>query len=265
MRRMWIDSDVALGAAHGDVDDGFAIAAVLRAPDVELLGISAVAGNTDAATAARCAHDLVAAAGARVDVVPAGAEAAARIAALPSDTTVLALGPLGNVAAALARDPMLAARTRVSVVGGNLSSRGRWPPVWPFEFNLAKDAPAARALFASSLPRAVYPLDVCRAFTIGARELVQLGRVSSLGAYLARHSWRWLARAPLRYRRLRFPLWDLVPALDALDLLPATHTRRRLACVKRGLLVDDATRLEARVLTSLASAAAWQAFLRLLS
>jgi len=261
--RIWIDTDVALGAPRGDVDDGWAIAAVLRAP-VALAGISAVAGNTTAARAADCARRLVGAAGARVDVV-AGAEAAARIAALPSGTRVLALGPLTNIAAALLRDPSVAARIAVSVVGGNLSSRGRWPPWWPYEFNLAKDAPAARAVFASPVARAVYPLDVCRALTIGPRALSRIARASPLGAYLVRHSWRWLLRAPLRYRALSFPLWDLVPALDALGMLPASHVTRCLACKKRGLLVDDARAAPADVLAALEPAGALAALERLLA
>jgi len=236
----------------------------LRARDVELVGISAVAGNTSAAEAASCARRLVAAAGARVDVV-APADAPARIAALPAGTELLALGPLGNVAAALVRDPSLSARIRVSVVGGNLSSRGRWPPWWPYEFNLAKDAAAARALFASPTARAVYPLDVCRALTIGVGELRRIARASPLGEYLVARSWRWLAYAPLRYRALRFPLWDLVPALDRLGLLPSTHVTRPLSCIKRGLLVEDATATPAVVLTSLEAAPALAALERLLA
>src|SRR5947207_39286 len=89
---------------------------------------------------------------------------------LPAGTTLLALGPLTNVAAALAADASLSARIRVAIVGGNLQSRGRWPPWWPFEFNLAHDAAAARAVFASAVPRTLYPLDVCRALTVGAAE-----------------------------------------------------------------------------------------------
>ena len=30
-KRIWIDTDIALGADHGDVDDGFALAAMVRA------------------------------------------------------------------------------------------------------------------------------------------------------------------------------------------------------------------------------------------
>jgi purine nucleosidase len=187
------------------------------------------------------------------------------MASLPDGTTLLALGPLTNVAAALARAPSLAGRIRVAVVGGNRSSWGRWPPWWPFEFNLAKDAPAARALFKSDVARDVYPLDVCRRLTVGAVELRRLGRESLLGAWLAAGSWRWLLRAPLRYQRLRFPLWDLVPALDALGLLPSEHQQRRLCCVGRGRLVDEPTATPARVLTSLEEGPALAAFRRLLA
>ena len=34
------------------------------------------------------------------------------------------------------------------------------------------------------MPRAVYPLDVCRALTIGVRELRRIARASPLGEYL---------------------------------------------------------------------------------
>lgn len=237
----------------------------MLASGAPLLGISTVTGNTSAAVAADCACRLVAAVGRRVDVVAGGEDAARQIAALPGGTTLLALGPLTNVAAALARDPSLAARIRVALVGGNLSSRGRWPPLWPFEFNLSMDAAAARAVFASPVARDVYPLDVCRQLTVGVAELRRIGGESLVGAWLAAGSWRWLARAPLRYRRLRFPVWDLVPALDALGLLPSTHAERRLVCVGRGRLVDSAAAVPARVLTSLEARPALAAFRRLLA
>jgi inosine-uridine nucleoside N-ribohydrolase len=263
---VWIDTDVALGARRGDVDDGFALAAILRAP-VELLGISTVFGNTRAATSESCARALCEAAGVRAQIIR-GAErkgevtaAAEAIAALPDGTELLALGPLTNVAAALARNPSL--RARVRLVGGNLTSWGRWPPLWPFEFNLAKDPEAARALFLSPLPRSVYPLDVCAHLTIGAQTLRALSRGDALARALARDAWRWLARAPLRYGALAFPLWDLVPALHLIGRLPSSTDLRRLRCEGRGRLVDDAWAPEAECLVELDPRAALDAFLQL--
>jgi purine nucleosidase len=272
--RVWIDSDIALGAPRGDVDDGFALAAIARAHAagrVELLGVSTVFGNTSAAHAARAARALLDAAGCpRVRVVegaarPGDTSAAARaIAALPDGTALLALGPLTNVAAAL--PAMSRSSITVSVVGGNLRSRGRYPPLWPFEFNLAKDAPAARALFAGALPRRVYPLDSARALTVGPRWLADLARRSSLGAFLARRSLRWLAYAPLRYRTLTFPVWDAVPALDLLDALPgARHDTRPLRCIRRGLLVPEGDALRATCLRGFDADAARESLAALVS
>jgi inosine-uridine nucleoside N-ribohydrolase len=272
-RELWIDTDVALGARSWrarDVDDAWAIAALLRAPGVRLRGLSTVFGNTSAGDAARCARALLAIAGARLDVI-AGATraqqdsaAAQAIAALPDGTHLLALGPLTNVAAALTRDPSLAARVTVYVVGGNLSTLGRWPPWWPFEFNLALDDAAARAVFASGMRVRLYPLDRCRALTIGVAGLARVARASPLGRRLAAGSLRWLAWAPLRYRRLSFPLWDLVPALDACALLPHDEERRRLALVGRGRLVDDASAPERVCLGALDGRAALDAFVSLM-
>jgi hypothetical protein len=152
----------------------------------------------------------------------------------------------GNTSAAVAAD----CATRLCAVAGR---------------RVAVVAGAARAVFASAVPRSIYPLDVACALTVGVAELRAWSRASpasgtTLGAYLARHSWRWLAYAPLRYRRLRFPLWDLVPALDALGLLSGVHVERQLACVGRGLLVDDAAATPAGVLTSFDPRAARAAF-----
>lgn len=246
---LWIDTDLALGAPSGDVDDGWALAALLcgtRAAPARILGVSSVFGNTRSEHAYRCARELVVASGrADVPVVSGAAHegemtaAAEAIAALPDGAHVLALGPLTNVAAALARDATLADRITVSIVGGNPSSFGRWPPLWPFEFNLAKDARAAHAVFGSTLRKRLFTLDVACDLTLGLRDLRRIGRASELGRRLSRASLRWLAYAPLRYRALRFPVWDAVPALDALGLLGGVERSRRYRLEGKGLLVLD--------------------------
>lgn len=243
---LWIDTDLALGAAKGDVDDGWAVAAAVRGAPDRILGVSSVFGNTDSETAHRCAGALLHAMNRGDLPLVRGAshagqitEAAERIASLPEGAHVLALGPLTNVAAALARDPSLAERITVSLVGGNPSSLGRWPPLWPFEFNLAKDTRASQEVFASVVKKRVFTLDVASALTVGPRDLRRISLASELGRHLARASLRWLAYAPLRYRALRFPLWDAVPALDALGMLRGVERTRRWRIEGRGLLVLD--------------------------
>src|SRR5262249_57733368 len=67
--RIWVDTDIALGAPEGDVDDGFALAAIAvahRKGLIELLGVSTVFGNTTAARSQGCAREMLRRAG--VDV-----------------------------------------------------------------------------------------------------------------------------------------------------------------------------------------------------
>lgn len=242
---LWIDTDVALGAHRGDVDDGYAIAAVLCAAAQRLVGISTVSGNAPADVAAHCARDLLCAAGVQKDVLQGAlragqtTRAAEAIAALPAGAQVLALGPLSNIAAALQIDPGLAQRITLYAVGGNLSSHGRFPPLWPHEFNLALDPEAAALVFAARMRRRIHPMDACGRLLVSGRDLLRMADASPLGAFLVSQSLRWWLLSPLRLRALRFPLWDLAPALDALGLLPAQVQILCRAVRGRGLLVPD--------------------------
>jgi inosine-uridine nucleoside N-ribohydrolase len=269
--RIWVDTDIALGGPHGDVDDGFALAALAAAHrhgSVELVGVSTVFGNATAAISEMCARELLRRAGADVPVVR-GAEragdatlAAERIVeASRNNIEIVALGPLANLAAACRLDPGLAGRASLRAVGGNLSSRGFLPPLWPFEFNFARDRKSPR--FVLSLPwqrMTLFPLDVVRRLAVGAEELNELEQTSALGKYLAGQSRRWLRRAHWRYLGRRFPLWDLPAALDAARLLDSAIEPRRLAPGARWLLAQS------RPLACLARfdpSAAWREFLEL--
>src|SRR5204863_73046 len=90
-------------------------------------------------------------------------EASRFLAATPEPVRIVALGPLTNVAAALEAKPELARRiVELVVVGANPASRGRWPPLWPFEFNLTKDRRATSAVLGSEVPLTFVPLDAAK-------------------------------------------------------------------------------------------------------
>jgi purine nucleosidase len=78
----------------------------------------------------------------------------------PGEVTLVALGPLTNVARALQREPGLARWTRELVVmGGAIEVPGN---VTPFaEFNIFNDPEAAQAVFSSGIPTTLVGLDVC--------------------------------------------------------------------------------------------------------
>lgn len=216
-----MDTDIALGAEAGDVDDGFALAAVIRvaqAGRVNLLGVSVADGNTDAATAFDCGAGLLKATDFNLPVTTAG-EAAHAIAALPPGTHLLCLGPLTNLAAALRLAPDLPQRIRVSAVIG---VHRLWPRVWLplLDLNHKRDREAWCQVRMAGFKLKRFPLDVVQRLRFGPTELSACEKTGAFGAYLSQRSQRWLRVARLRHLSVRFPVWDLVAALDAIGELP---------------------------------------------
>jgi inosine-uridine nucleoside N-ribohydrolase len=89
--------------------------------------------------------------------------------------TLLAVGPLTNVAAALRLEPRLPdLLSHVVVMGGAFERRGN---ITPFaEFNFYADAAAAAEVFASSLPVTVVPLDVTEQVLMTEDDVASLDR-----------------------------------------------------------------------------------------
>jgi inosine-uridine nucleoside N-ribohydrolase len=225
--KVLIDSDNAAGSPKGDVDDAFALAALLRS-GLPVAAVASVAGNTSEALADRnnrTLGELCGYAGPYLRGVQAG-DIPDRIdrASLVGPLRFLALGPLTNLAAVLEKIEIAEA----VLVGGNLTSRGRFPPWWPHEFNLTKDREATRAVFASDLPLTIVPLDVARRLRIGPRELEEWQ--GELGDFLRRRAARWSRRSLLLRGSRRFPVFDLAAAACLLDpsLVTLGETSARL-------------------------------------
>jgi purine nucleosidase len=82
------------------------------------------------------------------------------IRAAPGEVTLLCLGPLTNVARALARDSeLLSLVGRVVIMGGSVKCIGNVTAC--AEFNIYCDPASARAVFRSPTTKTVIPLDVC--------------------------------------------------------------------------------------------------------
>jgi purine nucleosidase/pyrimidine-specific ribonucleoside hydrolase len=78
-----------------------------------------------------------------------------------ADLTIVALGPLTNVALALQQDPRRLARAgRIVVMGGAIAVPGNVTPA--AEFNFYVDPEAAAAVLDAGLPVELIPLDVTR-------------------------------------------------------------------------------------------------------
>ena len=79
----------------------------------------------------------------------------------PGQVTILALGPLTNVARALGRDPDLAKSIdQIVMTGGTVDGVGDVTPT--AEFNMYCDPQAARLVFRSPITKTLVPLDLTR-------------------------------------------------------------------------------------------------------
>src|SRR5262245_21188887 len=126
---VWIDTDPAMGEPERDVDDGLALIQAFHSPELDVRGVSVVFGNAALDRGLPIARRLVREFGPKSVKVYDGAAAAgdsetdasrAIAGALQhAPMTILALGPVTNVATALKRNPGLASRvTRVIAVAG---------------------------------------------------------------------------------------------------------------------------------------------------
>jgi purine nucleosidase len=180
MRNFLIDTDTAS-------DDAVAIMMALSAPDVRVLALTTVAGNVGLEQATRnalftadiCGSDVPVFAGAAAPLIRAhehahwfhGADglgdhgypaprraperehavaAILRLARAEPGLTLVTLGPLTNIALALAQDPSLAGRIgRCVIMGGAPCCEGNVTPA--AEYNIWVDPEAARTVFRSRL------------------------------------------------------------------------------------------------------------------
>lgn len=117
----------------------------------------------------------------------------------PNEVTILTLGPLTNIARALAIDPGVASLIgHLVVCGGSLSAQGNITPC--AEFNMYCDPRAAQEVFQSKLTKTLVPIDVASRFSIGLDVINQIvatesgSRLKKLLFALYRNYRQWLGR-----------------------------------------------------------------------
>jgi purine nucleosidase len=175
-----LDTDIG-----DDIDDAFALALLLRSPEVKLLGITTTFGDTQLRArlterylAAVHRSGIAVASGRQTDHHNGFSQAAYarqqpdhaypeavkflldQINAHPGQITLIAIGPLVNVQDAIAKDPDTFRKLkRVVMMGGSVyRGYGDNRPPEP-EWNILCDPAGAVALLASGVPVYMMPLD----------------------------------------------------------------------------------------------------------
>ncbi|HEY0215483.1 MAG TPA: nucleoside hydrolase [Cellulomonas sp.] len=191
MTRLILDTDLAMGVPGSDIDDGFALALALAEPGLDLELVTTVDGNTDVLSATALTVELLARTG-RADIPvrrgasgplldparpratalpdgaarsrPAPGRAAVsivdRVMASPGEITLVAIGPLTNVAVALQLEPALAGAVREIVVMGGYFHGHQGSTSVPGEFNVWADPEAAQVVLRSGARIRMVGLDV---------------------------------------------------------------------------------------------------------
>ena len=142
--RLWIDTDIGTNP-----DDAIALLCAAGHPDVDLVGVSTVDGDTE--WRAEIARTLVDA-----PVVP-GAQLTVRDIAAAHSEAMLAIGPLVNVARLLASGAL---PPHVCVMGGAVKSVHHRGAVRDVEHNFGTEPAAARAVIEHTPGLLLCPLDV---------------------------------------------------------------------------------------------------------
>ena len=182
-----IDTDIG-----DDVDDAFALALAVKSPELEILGVTTTFGDTE--TRAKVTDRFLGEIG-RPDIpVLAGKATVTKnpmsqrkyaegghfaktshgdavdfmlqaIQKYPGQITLIAIGPLMNVGAAIDRDAATFRKLkRVVLMGGSIrrgyGDLGYTPPVPAMpEWNILNDVASAQKLFSAGVPLFVMPLD----------------------------------------------------------------------------------------------------------
>lgn len=179
-----LDTDIG-----DDIDDAFALGLALRSPELKMLGITTTFGDTelrarlvDRYLAAVGRSDIPVAAGVATPHTNVFTQAAyalrepdhdhadgvefllSQIRRYPGQITLIGIGPLTNVEAAIKRDPETFRKLKRVVIMGGSVYRGydtkdgvnRQPDA---EWNIKCDPAGAKALLASGVPVFMMPLD----------------------------------------------------------------------------------------------------------
>ncbi|WP_227369556.1 nucleoside hydrolase [Halomonas sp. M20] len=194
------------------VDDAQAIAIALAHPDIELLGLTTTYGNVDIDTATTNALLVSELAGQQIPVAqgaaaplvktkhpaPAhihGANGLGDIAlpavqgkamsssaaefiveqvnARPGEITLVAVGPLGNLAAALQLDPAITGKVKqVVVMGGSIKEGGNVTPV--AEANMFNDPHAASRVLTAGWPLTLVGLDATQRCVLSPADMEKI-------------------------------------------------------------------------------------------
>jgi len=250
---VFIDTDMGLGTPGAEIDDGAALLVMLAARSIEVVGCGSVHGNVGLIEATHNLRRLLAAEGRGDLVVGRGAAlplienpdwfaewkagygptepfigpeplpAATQVLidsarAHPGALTVLAVGPLTNLALAARLAPDIVPMVHeVVAMGGAFSADGA-PQEAEAEFNARCDPEAAAIVLNAGWPVRLFGLDITRRVHFSRADFAALGEARPTVALLRRQAPGWIDRVEAQgWEHGGCSLHDAVAAAALLD------------------------------------------------
>ena len=266
-RNVWIDADPACGRGKTkDVDDCWAIVAALRSSSLNVVGLSTVFGNINIDEATTTGHSLMSTIrqfephrtlppvynGAREAISEGSVMPLAvnrlELALAHQSMTILALGPLTNIALLLKKRPDLASRIeKIVAVAGQRPDQvfkvGSTPIFHFHDMNFRKDVNAFDIVLRSGIPIHLIPFEVGVQAVVTRADLNALSTNGKLDLWIGERSVEWLSFWEDTLGAPGFSPFDTMavayltaPQLFSCDTVSAIIVRRRGLFVVRDTL-----------------------------
>ena len=237
------------------IDDAMALCMAILDPSIEVVAVTAVGGNcrpeqatrnvqaiieqldpprwprigaaslpdNDLPVDGRHLHGIDGLGGTKIEVAellsrhPAEKVISDAVRAAPNSITIVALGPLTNIARVLKRDPEFSSLVgQIIMTGGTITSPGNITPA--AEFNIYCDPQSARTVFRSASTKTLIPLDITNRIILSYDLFNQLPDESTkVGALL-----RKILPPAFRAYRQQFGL-EGIHVHDSIGLMAAIH------------------------------------------
>jgi pyrimidine-specific ribonucleoside hydrolase len=207
---VWIDTDPSVARGGHEVDDGFALIQAFHSPELEVRGVSVVYGNAPLDTAWPIGREIVEKFGPKALRAYRGAASnddlgketdASRALAHALRTerlSVLAIGPVTNIATVLKLHPELAKNfiRIVAVAGRRPGQRFTYSPRQDHafrDFNFELDPAGFQILLDSGIPLVLVPWEISSKVWITREDLNRLSKGGPAAQFLVPAALDWLA------------------------------------------------------------------------
>lgn len=206
--RILIDADPAISISRCDIDDGLAIFMALNSPELDVEGITTVFGNSSLENVTQVANDILKVANRQDIPVSKGAYNKKwlgiktkateflinHISEIPNQITLVALGPLTNVATIIKQKPEIIDDLKQLLIMGGLVYPERLKIRFiKTELNVSNDGLAANIVFSQPIETTLVGLEVTtQVFFKDIHYIAIKNANTEITKYLAKHIKPWL-------------------------------------------------------------------------